>query len=631
MNSSHILVIIIFASYTLLSINAQSSSCKDGEFSFEGMGNATHCKKLTTLGAEFGWNHNAAHNQTVDIFFGAKLPVETGWVAWGINPGPKPEMVGTRALIAFKEPNGTFVLKPYNITADTKHGCRLQSSPIDVEFKLRKLNYDHDTAYLTIFVTLTIPNYNLSSLNHVWQVGSLVVGEEPRMHGRTLQNFDSGETIDLTSGIARSASHRRRHLRKVHGILNTIGWGTLIPIGIIIARYCKSFPFKLEYWYRFHVGCQLSGILIGTIGWVIGIVLGNTSKTYAFKTHRILGIVIFCKALLQMLALRLRPKKEDAYRQYWNIYHHFSGYGLFALIAVNIFQGISILRPLANWKWGYVAILSSLGFIVLVLEIYTWVKFFKDAKAKATTDSAKAEMATTDSADGPPQMQDAIEGSPSQKQGASGKAADRTGGPPQKEGALGKIAESASGPPQKLGALGKAADNAGGPPQKQRASGKAADSAGGPPQKQGAPGKTADSAGGPPQKQDSSRKEADSAGDPPQKQGALRKEADSADGPPQKQGAPGKATESASGPPQKQGAPGKAAESASGPLQKQGAPGKAAESAGGPPQKQGAPGKPAGGPTQKQGDSGKTTDGAGGPPQKQGAPGKAPDGVGGPP
>lgn len=84
-----------------------------------------------------------------------------------------------------------------------------------------------------------------------------------------------------------------------------------------------------------------------------------------------------------MLALRLRPDAIDEYRKYWNMYHHFLGYALIALIVLNIFHGIGILRPdNAVWKWVYIGILVLLSAVALSLEIYSWVKFKRDHKKK---------------------------------------------------------------------------------------------------------------------------------------------------------------------------------------------------------------------------------------------------------
>ncbi|KAI4306121.1 hypothetical protein L6164_029428 [Bauhinia variegata] len=346
---------------------------------------STNCKKLRTLGAELGWNyhHDSTNFTHIDILFGAKLKLSeshpSGWLAWGVNPGPRPEMIGTKAIIGIVHENGTMIVKTYEITNETKIGCRLLPGALGgIRVTDEKISYDDKTEFYTVFARLNLPSdgYNIAKLNHVWQVGYAVDnGVEPKKHPITLQNVDSSETIDLTSGNGRSTSQHLKSLREVHGVLCIVGWGTLLPIGVIGARYFKVSPFQKEWWFDLHIICQSSGYLIGTAGWAIGLWLGHASRYYFFYTHRVLAIFIFTLATLQILALRLRPNVKDPYRKYWNMYHHFVGYATLVLIFINIFRGISILRGGDAWKWVFVGILAFLGAVTLALEVFNWAQF----------------------------------------------------------------------------------------------------------------------------------------------------------------------------------------------------------------------------------------------------------------
>lgn len=86
----------------------------------------------------------------------------------------------------------------------------------------------------------------------------------------------------------------------MHGILNIVGWGVFLPIGVIIARYFKRFPFQMKFWFFLHVSCQIVGYILGTAGWALGLWLGHASRHYAFRTHRILAIFIFAFTSLQV-------------------------------------------------------------------------------------------------------------------------------------------------------------------------------------------------------------------------------------------------------------------------------------------------------------------------------------------
>lgn len=93
----------------------------------------------------------------------------------------------------------------------------------------------------------------------------------------------------------------------MHGILNIVGWGVMLPIGVIVARYCRIYPFNIgdDTWFYLHVSCQIAGYVIGTTAWGIGLGLGHSSRHYTFRTHRLLGIFIFTFATLQVNSLNL--------------------------------------------------------------------------------------------------------------------------------------------------------------------------------------------------------------------------------------------------------------------------------------------------------------------------------------
>ncbi|KAK4851324.1 hypothetical protein QYF36_014166 [Acer negundo] len=289
-------IVFILALFSLLSTTSQHyPTCSEAFTKLKEDRYFEHCMKLPTLGAEFAWNiqeDRARQVNRIDVFFGTRLHAEIGWLAWGVNPANEPRMVGTRAIIGIRMPNGTRAIDTYNVTATTKLGCGLQPSKIDF-FENMKIDYSDTNHYFTISATLYLPQseYNISSLNHVWQVGYQSNGMEPLMHPTSLQHVDSAETINLRTVVSEGVGQHRHHLR-------------------------------------------------------------------------------------MMLALRLKPKRKDEYRKFWNLYHHCLGYALLAAISVDIFLGIGILKPLDHaWKWSYVGILGILGVIFLLFEIYSWCKF----------------------------------------------------------------------------------------------------------------------------------------------------------------------------------------------------------------------------------------------------------------
>lgn len=87
---------------------------------------------------------------------------------------------------------------------------------------------------------------------------------------------------------------------QIHGVLNAVSWGILMPLGAIIARYLKAFDFGDPAWFYLHVACQTSAYIIGVVGWATGIKLGSDSSGVQYSAHRTIGIVLFCLATLQV-------------------------------------------------------------------------------------------------------------------------------------------------------------------------------------------------------------------------------------------------------------------------------------------------------------------------------------------
>ncbi|XP_009611913.1 cytochrome b561 and DOMON domain-containing protein At5g35735-like [Nicotiana tomentosiformis] len=319
----------------------------------------------------------------LDIMVGAMLEEGTGWLAWGLNPGPEARMVGTQALIGIKN-KSNLLWDTYNITTYTKFGCQLLPSPIDLNISNFNFSYIDYLQYHVIKATIVLDplKYDVSRLNHVWQVGVDVdaVGKEPKMHAKALRNYDSTETINLMTGKGRgNRVHTSNLIRQVHGVLNIIGWGTLLPIGVLIARNFREYPLPCSGWKSYHISCQSVGYIVGSAGWAVGIWLGKASKYYSFPKHGIFGICIFTFATLQMLFLKLKPDDESKCRDYRNMFHHVLGYSLLVVSCINIVKGLRIMYLDENyWVPAYFGVAGCLAFIFLVFEIVSWFNFLCD-------------------------------------------------------------------------------------------------------------------------------------------------------------------------------------------------------------------------------------------------------------
>lgn len=313
------------------------------------------------------------------IVFIAPPATSDGWISWAINPTGD-GMAGSQSLIAYQAPNGSMVVNTYNISS---YGSIVEGK---LDFDVTDMKAEYSDGVMRIFATVGLPEKGQTTVNQVWQVGSSVTADGfPARHAFQEANLAAKGSLDLLSGeISGGGGNSKTKKKSIHGVLNAVSWGILFPVGIMIARYLRTFPAADPAWFYLHGFIQVSAYAIGVAGWATGLKLGSESKGVKYSAHRNIGITLFCLATLQVMALFLRPKKGHKLRFYWNFYHHGTGYAVAVLGILNVFKGLAILSPANKWKSAYIIIISSLGVIALVLEVFTWIVVLRRKSVKAT-------------------------------------------------------------------------------------------------------------------------------------------------------------------------------------------------------------------------------------------------------
>lgn len=241
----------------------------------------------------------------------------------------------------------------------------------------------HNGATIQIYATLKLVP-NKTKIHHVWNRGLYVQGYSPTIHPTTVNDLSSIATVDVLSGMTANkggSANNIYSLKVIHGVINAFSWGIFIPIGAIISRYIRHVNSLGPAWFYAHAGVQLFGISIGTIGFAIGIRLGQLSPGRVYGLHRNLGVAVFCLGWLQTLALLFRPKTTHKFRRYWKSYHHLVGYGCVILGVVNVFQGFEAMGEGKSYvKLAYCLCLSTLIGLCIALEVNSWVVFCRKSK-----------------------------------------------------------------------------------------------------------------------------------------------------------------------------------------------------------------------------------------------------------
>ncbi|PIN20941.1 putative membrane protein [Handroanthus impetiginosus] len=364
---------------TTLSLISPSNSATCTSQTFTNNRPYSFCNDLPSLNSYLHWTYDQAKS-TLSIAFIAPPARPNGWVSWAINP-TSTGMVGSQALVAFRDAKGAMTVKTYNITA---YGPLTESK---VWYNVQESSAEFSGGVIRLFATVVLPQQGKTTVNHVWQVGPSVTAGIPAKHDFQPANLNAKGSLDLLRGQSTAAvgGNSRTKRRNVHGILNVVSWGIMFPVGIIIARYVRTFPSADPVWFYLHVSCQVSAYSIGVAGWGTGLKLGSESKAVTYSGHRNIGISLFALATVQIFALLLRPNKDHKYRFYWNIYHHGLGYVILVLGIINVFKGFNILQPEHKWRHAYIIVIAVLGGIAVFLEAITWVIVLRRKKSDKST------------------------------------------------------------------------------------------------------------------------------------------------------------------------------------------------------------------------------------------------------
>ncbi|KAH9745579.1 cytochrome b561 and DOMON domain-containing protein [Citrus sinensis] len=181
---------------------------------------------------------------------------------------------------------------------------------------------------------------------------------QQQLHQENAQPFDHYQMQNEQAQAEKQVSELEQRLRQAssrtpykklrsHGITNMLGWGILMIIGAILARYFKQWA---PIWFYSHTLVQSLGFVLGVAGVICGLVLENKFDADV-STHKGLGIFILVLGCLQVFL--------------WILI-------IFAI--ANIFYGIHLGEKGKGWNAGYGITIAILFLIAIVLEIRMWMR-----------------------------------------------------------------------------------------------------------------------------------------------------------------------------------------------------------------------------------------------------------------
>jgi len=306
----------------------------------------------------------------------------TGWFGVGWTPSSSGQMIVTGStsdmIAGYIDSTGT-TLHAYGFTDRVYPGG--YSSILSVAGVSGTQVNGVNTIFFTRFVNAGYQPINSNSSSYV--IGSYsstgdtnpIAYHGPPPYHTTTQisiNFYTGASTTKAAGLT---------IRDAHAIIMFISWGLLLPVGLLVARYFRSF--KDALWFKIHRTLQYSGFLIAVAGIIIGYAM-TASAPFTYVAHGAIGTVIFILMILQVIVAFFRPHKEPNEkitdeRFYFEIFHHWNGRFLVAIAVLQIFLGISAIGYYVTNPWlaplyGVVVGLTLL--FVLGMEIANCIKPF---------------------------------------------------------------------------------------------------------------------------------------------------------------------------------------------------------------------------------------------------------------
>ncbi|KAB5512730.1 hypothetical protein DKX38_029758 [Salix brachista] len=338
---------------------------------------------LPVLSSSLHWNYHPLSNR-VDVAFRHTGVTDRRWIAWAVNP-TSGGMIGSQAIVSFQRTDGSLAVYTSPITS---YGARLEQG--NLSFPVSDLSATNQNNEMIIYASLELHG-NISTVNHLWQAGPMSENT-PMMHsvGPSSPNVKSLGSLDFLSGRVKATRSSSTTLKNVHGILNTVSWGILMPIGAVIARYLKRFESADPLWFYLHVSCQLLAYILGGLsGFGTGILLGSRSPGIEHSCHKIIRIVLFCLATVQVFGGLVRPDKDSKYRPFFNWFHFLAGCSTLILSIFNIYKGFDLLHAANFWRLAYSGIILTLLLVTLLLEICTrWCLPITKRSMPNTTDKS---------------------------------------------------------------------------------------------------------------------------------------------------------------------------------------------------------------------------------------------------
>ncbi|KAL6903626.1 hypothetical protein ACP4OV_004439 [Aristida adscensionis] len=274
----------------------------------------------------------------------------------------KGKMVGSSAVAGWAS-SGRGTAKQYYLGGKSSDECPVNKGLLKL-VKNKTVSISHSgRLYIAFQLSTDYPQpyliYAVGPYGYLPSSSDLQLPMHQSMASRAF-NYTSG----MSSGAAGVDDGAFPTQRK-HGLLGMMGWGVLMPIGMLTARYFRQLD---PCWFYSHLVIQMVAFIIGVAAIVLGFRLDQDGLKNVF-VHKVLGIAILVAATLQVMAILARPDKTSKVRRFWNWYHHNIGRAAILLSIGNVFLGLNIAREVNAYVVSYGVFVAVWVVAVIAFEV----------------------------------------------------------------------------------------------------------------------------------------------------------------------------------------------------------------------------------------------------------------------
>ncbi|WOK91472.1 hypothetical protein Cni_G00163 [Canna indica] len=360
------LALILVLGFAAVTVGAQWDSCNlELPAALSNYSGLSHCRPIWN---NFVLRYSLSKDNVLSIVLSTVYT--TGWVGMGFSTDGR--MVGSSAMVGWMGKTGIHHIKQFYLRGKSSSDVVVDEGQLLLTAVPPTVVVHRAKIYLAFQLQFPAP---LSQQHLLFAIGSSIpVHKHLKKHSdKTSIAFDFSTGSSLSSSSSSSSFSHLYKLKRTHGALAIFGWGVLLPIGAIVARYCKQWD---PLWYYLHAVVQFIGFMIGLAAVVTGKVLYDELHA-SVHSHRGIGIFVLVLGILQVIAFFLKPSQDSKIRRYWNWYHHWVGRLALFFAAVNIVVGIQVGGAGTPWKVGYGFNLAVLFILCIVLEVLLWTSWSK--------------------------------------------------------------------------------------------------------------------------------------------------------------------------------------------------------------------------------------------------------------